>query len=47
MQYFSALPGYIARLSSPTLSVASEQFAELLDKLDTSIEYLEKHVRVN
>jgi hypothetical protein len=44
LQNFMALDSLNNRLSSPTLSVSSEAFVDLLDRLDHCMEYLGAHV---
>lgn len=44
LQNFMALDSLNNRLASPTLSVSSEAFIDILDHLDQSIEYIRNHV---
>lgn len=41
---FAELDALAFQLNSPTLTVNSESFEQILDKLDTAFEYIEKHV---
>jgi hypothetical protein len=44
LQNFMALDSLNNRLSSPTLSVSSEAFVDILDRLDHCVEYIGAHV---
>ena len=44
LQNFMALDSLNNRLASPTLSVSSEAFIDILDHLDQCIEYIRNHV---
>jgi ribosome assembly protein YihI (activator of Der GTPase) len=44
LQNFMVLDSLNNRLSSPTLSVSSEAFVDLLDRLDHCMEYIGAHV---
>jgi len=41
---FAELDALAFQLNSPTLTVNSESFEQILDKLDTAFEYIEEHV---
>ncbi|GLH07911.1 Conserved oligomeric Golgi complex subunit 3 [Gryllus bimaculatus] len=43
LRYFTLLENLTQRLGSPTLSVASDQFYDLLDQLDSCIQYMSVH----
>nr|CAD7433722.1 unnamed protein product [Timema monikensis] len=43
LRYFTALDDLSQRLASPTLSVHSEVFVEILDRLDECMEYIHKN----
>lgn len=44
LQNFNVLDSLNNRLASPTLSVSSEAFIDILDHLDQCIEYIRNHV---
>ncbi|XP_059609065.1 conserved oligomeric Golgi complex subunit 3 [Phlebotomus argentipes] len=43
LQYFTQLETVLQKLQNPTLSVMGDNFAEILNRLDESFEYLESH----
>ncbi|XP_049947756.1 conserved oligomeric Golgi complex subunit 3 [Schistocerca serialis cubense] len=45
LQYFTSVDSLSSRLASPTLSVASDAFVDILNRLDECIEYMTVHIK--